>query len=255
MFEMDNLGIGGHHAPVGGKTDDWITPRSIIDVLGRFDLDPCSSLKQPWPCAVQSYTREDNGLAKPWHGRVWMNPPYGAELGAWMRRLADHGQGTALIFARTETKVFFESVWHRANALKFIEGRLYFHFPNGRRAKANAGAPSVLVAYGDYDSERLANSSAIAGMFVSLYAMTEEEKAADSRGCYDVAIEAIRKRKEATSLTIGVDPLPPGYEAAAARIFNSAFASDQLKQGDVKNGRPLSNIEKAGRVDPGHEME
>ena len=50
------------------------------------------------------------------------------------------------MFARTETEMFVEAVWKRATALRFLFGRLYFHRPDGRRAEANAGAPSVLVA-------------------------------------------------------------------------------------------------------------
>lgn len=69
-------------------------------------------------------------------------------MGPWMRRMAAHGDGIALIFARTETALFFETVWRAATAVLFLEGRLFFHRPNGVRASANAGAPSCLVAYG-----------------------------------------------------------------------------------------------------------
>jgi hypothetical protein len=84
-----------------------------------------------------------------------------------MRRMVEHGRGTALIFARTETEMFFEAVWRAATAALFLEGRLYFHRPDGKRAGANAGAPSVLVAYGAEDAERL-RSSGIRGAFVPL---------------------------------------------------------------------------------------
>lgn len=66
--------------------------------------------------------------------------------------MADHGQGTMLIFARTETDLFFETVWQKARALLFLRGRLFFHHLSGRRADANSGGPSVLVAYGDHDA-------------------------------------------------------------------------------------------------------
>src|SRR5690606_32581407 len=88
-------------------------------------------------------------------------------VGPWMRRMARHNLGTALIFARTETSVFFETVWRAATALLFLEGRLHFHHPDGRRAEANGGAPSVLVAYGQADADGLA-SAGIAGAFVPL---------------------------------------------------------------------------------------
>src|ERR1035438_3653329 len=49
-------------------TDDWITPKWLIDRLGPFDLDPCASERQPWPCALYSFREQDNGLAKRWAG-------------------------------------------------------------------------------------------------------------------------------------------------------------------------------------------
>ena len=44
--------------------------------------------------------------------------------------------------------MFHEHVWNKASALLFLKGRLYFHYVDGSKAKANAGGPSVLVAYG-----------------------------------------------------------------------------------------------------------
>lgn len=150
-------GIGSHTLAVRGQTDSWITPREIIEALGVFDLDPCACIPQPWACAKRSYTTDDNGLHKPWGGRVWLNPPYGVQTGTWLARLADHGSGTALVFARTETAMFFRYVWPKCSALLFLEGRLHFCYPDGRRATGNAGGPSVLIAYGERDSQILAN--------------------------------------------------------------------------------------------------
>lgn len=138
--------------------DEWLTPPEILKALGPFDLDPCSPIDRPWATATEHYTVNDLGLTKQWHGRVWCNPPYGSQTGIWLQKLADHGNGIALIFARTETEMFFSQVWNRAWALLFIEGRLYFHHVDGSKAAANAGAPSVLVAYGMMNADALANS-------------------------------------------------------------------------------------------------
>lgn len=148
-------GIGGHHS-AHMASDDWITPREIIAALGPFDLDPCASATQPWPTAEHMLTVKDNGLLHIWSGRVWLNPPYGLEAAQWLQRLADHGNGIALIFARVETDMFFRWVWERACGLLFIRGRLYFHRPDGTRAPYNSGGPSVLIAYGHQNVERLA---------------------------------------------------------------------------------------------------
>ncbi len=158
-------GIGGHTSPNRGATDSWITPRQIIEALGDFDLDPCQCLQQPWPCARLAFTEEDDGLSRPWGGRVWLNPPY-SRVWAWMERLAAHGRGTALIFARTETAGFVRTVWGgRASAIMFLHGRLFFHYPDGTRARGNSGGPSCLVAYGDDDARRL-RQSGLAGTVV-----------------------------------------------------------------------------------------
>jgi hypothetical protein len=160
------VSIAGTHS-ARAVTHDWITPKYIIDALGPFDLDPCQSPTQPWLCARRSIVQPADGLSADWSGaRVWLNPPYSVHASAWLAKLARHGCGTALIFARTETEMFFAHVWGKASAILFLEGRLHFHYPDGLRAEANAGGPSVLIAYGEQDARRLA-SSQIAGALVT----------------------------------------------------------------------------------------
>jgi hypothetical protein len=144
------------HTRSAQTTDSWITPKGLIDRLGPFDLDPCACVPQPWPCARESYT--EHGLLRPWLGMVWLNPPYGRALAPWLNKLALHGQGIALVFARTDTAAFFENVWPFADALLFLRGRLTFHYPDGSLPPLghNSGGPSVLIAYGLTARERLA---------------------------------------------------------------------------------------------------
>lgn len=168
---IGHQGMGSHQSAAMLK-DEWLTPPSIIAALGgatSFDLDPCAPIGRPWDTAKQHYTVADNGLQKPWHRRVWFNPPYGGPniVGPWLQRMVAHGTGTMLIFARTETELFFSAVWDKATALLFVRGRLYFHHVDGTRAAANAGAPSVLVAYGAVDAEILQRCN-IPGQFVRL---------------------------------------------------------------------------------------
>jgi hypothetical protein len=159
-------GMGSHQSPKMEK-DEWLTPPEILKELGPFDLDPCHPVNAPWFFALDYFTVEDDGLKHDWYGRVWCNPPYGVHTENWLKKLADHGRGTALIFARTETAMFFSQVWNRATALLFLKGRLHFHHVSGERAALNAGAPSVLIAYGEYDAERLEKSK-IHGKFLRL---------------------------------------------------------------------------------------
>jgi len=143
----------------------WLTPPPLVQALGQFDLDPCGAPGHE--LATRTYLLEngDDGLRDPWFGRVWLNPPYGREAEPFLRKLADHGHGTALIFAATETRVFFETVWERATALVFIRGRVKFWTKDGDSGNS-AGKPSVLVAYGHRDANALQESGL--GQFVVL---------------------------------------------------------------------------------------
>ncbi len=95
-------------------------------------------------------------------GRVWLNPPYGPHTGSWLEKLREHGNGIALIFARTETDVWFRHIWGIADRILFLRGRLNFHHVTGQRADKNSGAPSALIAYGAENAAKL-DSCPIAG--------------------------------------------------------------------------------------------
>lgn len=155
------------HERANDGTEEWLTPPAIIQALGPFDLDPAAPVVRPWPTAAQHYTIQDNGLMKEWRGRVWLNPPYGNQAIRWMRRMAVHGNGIALLFARTETRMFFETVWNAADAILFMRGRIVFHYVSGAPALNSAGAPTCLIAYGAANVDALANSG-IDGKLVRL---------------------------------------------------------------------------------------
>jgi hypothetical protein len=158
---------GIHTKPNDGATNDWLTPPSIIEALGKFDLDPCAHPGQTNRTADRMIAPPADGLAEKWTGRVWLNPPYGSELRRWIKRLADRGNGIALVPARTEVESWFwPFIWEAATSVLFIRGRLYFLRPDGRKA-GNAGHGSVLVAYGRDNSAAL-NASGIKGQFIRL---------------------------------------------------------------------------------------
>lgn len=147
-------------------THDWLTPPEILSALGGFDLDPCASEHQPWATAARQFTIRDDGLKTEWAGRVWCNPPYGPFAGRWLERCAAHGNAIAFVFARTETAMFQDHVWPKASGMLFLRGRVQFRLPGGGRS-GPAGAPSVLIAYGDGNAEVLARCS-VPGFFVRL---------------------------------------------------------------------------------------
>jgi len=148
----------GSHQSAKGKSVEWLTPPEILLALGEFDLDPCCPENMPWKTAGVQYTRAIDGLMADWFGRVWLNPPFGSEAVKWLRKLADHGNGIALVPARTETAMFYECVWGRADGILFLRGRPHFHHADGRRADFNSGAPIALIAYGQANLDALRRS-------------------------------------------------------------------------------------------------
>lgn len=145
---------------------EWLTPPELVKSLGIFDLDPCCPIDAPFLHAKTNYTTIENGLTKEWLGRVYLNPPYGKGMELWLEKLKIHGNGIALIFARTETKCFFEHIWNNADAILFVKGRIRFYHISGVQG-GTPGAPSVFIAYGSENAMALKNSG-IAGRFLSL---------------------------------------------------------------------------------------
>jgi DNA N-6-adenine-methyltransferase (Dam) len=159
------MALGSHQRCVG-KSQDHITPRWILDALGPFDLDPAAADPRPWPCAHTSWTT--NGLNRSWPREcfIYLNPPFDRyEVGDWISRLAEHGNGITLLHARTEA-AWFEPIWQRAAAILFMADRIHFHRPDGSRQPANSGAPPILAAFGDDAVLRL-HHSGIAGALVT----------------------------------------------------------------------------------------
>jgi hypothetical protein len=139
-----------------GGNDDCLTPQNILEIA-EFDLDPCFGHPRPWSTAKTMWALEDgqNGLEREWFGHVWLNQPY-SQAGLWAKRMSGHGDGVMLVFARTETKWFQAHVLcsPTASSILFLDRRLQFCQPNGKRIRtesgriSNAGAPSCLVSYG-----------------------------------------------------------------------------------------------------------
>ena len=131
------------------RTDEWATPHktfSALDEEFHFDLDPCSTHENA-KCE-RHYTKEDDGLTKDWSGhRVFVNPPYGRAISAWIKKCSDEAKkpGTlvvALLPARTDTRWFHDHVNGKARELRFLRGRLHYNdAPNA------APFPSMIVVF------------------------------------------------------------------------------------------------------------
>lgn len=128
------------------KTDMWETPQDLFDNLDNefhFTLDVCA-VKENAKCK-NFYSPEQDGLSQPWIGRVWCNPPYGRQIGKWVRRaLFASAEGATVVMllpARTDTKWFHEYIYHKAE-IRFIRGRLKFG-----GAKNGAPFPSMVCIF------------------------------------------------------------------------------------------------------------
>jgi DNA N-6-adenine-methyltransferase (Dam) len=160
------MSLGSHQATIG-KSQVHITPRWILTALGRFDLDPCAADPRPWDCARRNFTERDDGLSRPWTGRVFLNPPfnrYGVDR--WIQRMAEHNHGIALLHVRPETE-WFVPCWRHASGMLFLRKRVIFCKPSGDPQTisnpnskhfgkpANSGAPVALISFGAKDLQCL----------------------------------------------------------------------------------------------------
>jgi len=147
----------------GSTRDDWQTPMGIIEALGPFDLDVAANCEVPNRCARRGLTLEDDGLTASWGcAFVWCNPPYGGAAKLWLARMADHGNGIALVPPRMGAKWFQDIVLDTADTLLFMRGRVSFiNAATGLPAGGN-NADSVLIGWGETASVRL-TSCAIKG--------------------------------------------------------------------------------------------
>lgn len=140
------------------QKEDWITPKYIVDELGEFDLDPCASHYNKNKYAEKEYFIEDDGLKQDWSGRVWCNSPYGRKTEPFVKKLAKHGNGIALIFARVDTKLWHDTIFRLADAIFIFKGRLKFIDMEGNEGDC-AGAGSALIAFEKENVKALSNTS------------------------------------------------------------------------------------------------
>lgn len=136
-------------------TDEWYTPIEIIKALGEFDLDPCAPVNPLWQTARIMYNKNDDGLTKEWFGRVWLNPPYSSPLiTRFIKKMADHDNGIALLFNRCDNVMFHDIIFPTAAAIKFLRKRIRFYRPDGTQG-SSPGCGSVLIAWGEENAKTI----------------------------------------------------------------------------------------------------
>lgn len=151
---------GFTHESSINESVEWYTPPEIFEALGlTFDLDPCSpGPGKSYVPTLKHYTIHDNGLLSPWNqDLVWVNPPYGPYTRVWMEKLANHGNGIALVFARTDV-AWFQKHGVKADVICFINSRVRFFQGDITKRGGSPGAGSMLLAYGKKAADALAQS-------------------------------------------------------------------------------------------------
>lgn len=130
---------------MSSNTDEWATPKKFFEELNKefsFTLDPCAT-KLNYKCN-KYYTKEENGLIQDWSKeKVFMNPPYGREIGKWVEKAYNESKNGSLVVcllpARTDTK-WFHNFIYKKHEIRFIKGRLKFN-----DGKQSAPFPSMIV--------------------------------------------------------------------------------------------------------------
>ena len=130
------------------KSNEWATPAQTFNQLDKefhFNLDPCSTHENA-KCE-RHFTIKEDGLKQDWGGaRVFCNPPYGREIGKWVKKCYYESKNcevvVMLIPARTDTAYFHDYIYHKAKEIRFIRGRLHFN-----DSKQGAPFPSMVVVF------------------------------------------------------------------------------------------------------------
>lgn len=135
------------HWESAGQSDEWYTPKYIFDALGEwFDLDPANGAigGAHVPC-TESYGAD--GLEKPWHGFVWLNPPFGGRnaIEPWLNKFFEHGKGIALTPDRTSCP-WWQNANRRADAVLFIDKKVKFERPDGSIGKSPSNGTTLFAA-------------------------------------------------------------------------------------------------------------
>ena len=132
------LAVGRERAALDTMTGsmEWFTKPEWIAraraVMGGIDLDPAScAFAQRVVRAAEWFDRKQDGLAQPWHGRIWINPPYRTGLvGKFIAKLieerASYKQAVVLVLSLTETE-WFQNLGRVASAVAFPKRRLVFY--------------------------------------------------------------------------------------------------------------------------------
>lgn len=136
-------------------TDERYTPKSVFDALDvTFDLDVASP-PAAYSCvpARNVYTIEDDGLTSPWHGFVWMNPPW-SQCTPWVKKFIEHGDGIALLPAAKRSK-WMTNLWSSDASVLLYSMRQFGDFLDTRQQRSEVSYLPMFWALGNYGKNAL----------------------------------------------------------------------------------------------------
>jgi hypothetical protein len=147
---VKTLGDAQNRAELQTGEMEWYTPSIYVEkvrrVLGVIDLDPAScTAAQETVAATQFFTKDDDGLALRWHGRVWLNPPYaGGIVAAFAAKMVESWNAGDLQAAIMLTNSYTETSWWHglakaSTAVCFTRGRIKFESPHGEKCAPTNG--------------------------------------------------------------------------------------------------------------------
>jgi len=139
---------------MSSNTDLWGTPQALFDILDKefnFDVDVCANADNH-KCA-KYYTKEQDGLKQDWGTQTcFMNPPYGKEIGKWVKKAVETAKAGGVVVAllpnRSDTKWYSDVM--KASEIRLIKGRLHFN-----DSENSAPFPSIIAIWGTPTTPRI----------------------------------------------------------------------------------------------------
>ncbi len=123
IAKLDGKKLPARAVLTSSMSDEWYTPPLFVDlarnVMGGIDIDPASSERaQEWIQATTYYTQRENGLLRPWHGRLWLNPPY-SQMRLWTEKTSTELVRGAVSEAVLLVRPAVGTAWYQALASRF----------------------------------------------------------------------------------------------------------------------------------------
>jgi phage N-6-adenine-methyltransferase len=131
--------------------NEHYTPKWVFDKLDiMFDLDVASPEGGSHVPCKQYFTEADDGLAKEWHGNVWMNPPF-SNATKWANKFMDYGQGIAIL--PNSNAIWVDRLWNSDASIYKMPYHTFYERPDGPAKRIMY--TTYLIALGNDNKEAI----------------------------------------------------------------------------------------------------